>query len=432
MVIVKNNIKKYINLYKNSSRSVKINFIFLSVFILSVFITIFQFIFSAVNAKYIFEYPLFQRVRNILFSDFYHVNDMVFENSPYFEDQSSYPPFVLFLAKFFALFGDYSKGYGTVVTQPLGVVAVVIYYGLFFASFCFLTYYLFKKDSWKNWHIAIVLVCFFISAPMIFQFERGNYIIYALLFSLIFLCFYNHENKFISEIALISLACSVGVKLYPCLFAVLLLKEKKFAKFIRTACYSVIILILPFLFFEKGFSNIERFLYWLTAFSGNLTDYGYNYSIVSTVEIIATFFGHKLFTSNETIALLQKILPIIILVFLGISSLFAQKTWQSLCLVTIIIIFFPNISFAYALCFLIIPIYAFLLEKEKSKIDYFYMALLFLSVCPAFLGYYLKDFAVLINQVVSTFSLILLSLGLVVETIVFQTKNLIKNKKNAN
>ena len=134
-------------------------------FILSVFITIFQFIFSAVNAKYIFEYPLFQRVRNILFSDFYHVNDMVFENSPYFEDQSSYPPFVLFLAKFFALFGDYSKGYGTVVTQPLGVVAVVIYYGLFFASFCFLTYYLFKKDSWKNWHIAIVLVCFFISAP---------------------------------------------------------------------------------------------------------------------------------------------------------------------------------------------------------------------------------------------------------------------------
>lgn len=79
--------------------SKKINIAIISIFLISAVIFFIQWLYYYLTSGYGFEIGIFQRTKDILFSDFFHVNDMVYMNSPYYEDMSSYPPLVLLFAK---------------------------------------------------------------------------------------------------------------------------------------------------------------------------------------------------------------------------------------------------------------------------------------------------------------------------------------------
>lgn len=410
-----NAFKDKIRQFSAAERYKKINFFILLFFAVSVFVFIAQWLANYIMSGYIFELGFFQRTRDIVFSDFFHVNDMVFYNSPYFEDNSSYPPLVLLFAKIFSNMADYSDGYGNMLEQPSAVASVFLFYGIYIAASAALLIYVLKKKKPNKIALIIVVIAFFLCAPMIFEIERANYIIYAMLFSLAFFVFFDHEKAIVRELSYISLAVAVGIKLYPALFAIVLLRNKKIAEFFRCGAYSVILLILPFFFFDKGLSNLPRFLYYLLNFSNNLTDYGYNYSIASTLEICFIPFGHTLYKANTLITMLQSFIPYLFLVICLISALLADKNWKILASVTVAIIQFPNISFAYTGIFLWIPLLAFLFEKEKKRIDYFYALLMTVPLLPVFLGFIYPVNAISLNQALSALCLIILEAALAVE-----------------
>ncbi len=426
---MKINFKNKIQNFKALPFGEKISLILISLLSISSFIVIIQWIAITFSSGYLFELGIFQRSKGIEFSDFFHVNDMVFENSPYFEDISSYPPLVLFFARLFESMADYSNGYLNVLEQPAAQFSVIVYYALFIIPTTLVLIYIFKKNGFSVLQTVLFIFAFYFCAPMIFEFERGNYIIYALLFALIFLAFYDNENSLIRELSFIALGVSVAIKLYPATLAIILLKKKRFAELFRCASYSLILLFIPFLFFNKGFSNIHRFLYFLLNFSDNLTDYGFNYSLASTIEIFATYFGHTLYKQNATISALQTYLPIIILLLCAASALCVNRTWKTFALMAIVIVQFPNISFAYALMFMLIPIISFILEKEKTKRDVFYMILLFATVCPVFLGYAIPANAISLNQIIVSIAIIILEICLIAEAIAFVISK-IKQFKN--
>lgn len=259
------------------------------------------------------------------------------------------------LQNLFEGMADYSNGYENMLEQPsCRIFPYFILLYIIVASILLLIKIL-KKHNFKAGGIAAIIIIFFICAPMIFEFERGNYIIYSLLFSLVFFAFYDDDNLILREFGFISLGIAVGIKLYPAMFALILLREKRFAEFFRCVAYSALLLILPFLFFTNGFSNISRFLYWLFGFSNKLTDYGYNYSIASFIEIVSTYFGHTLYYENHIIQGLQSALPVIMLIICALSALFVNRKWKVFALAAIIMIQYPNISFAYSLMMLLIP-----------------------------------------------------------------------------
>lgn len=411
MNVFKEKIKQFIT----ADKCKKINFFILLFFAVSVVVFLAQWLTYFITSDYIFEIGFFQRTRDIVFSDFFHVNDMVFYNSPYFEDSSSYPPFVLLFAKIFSNMADYSEGYENMLEQPAAVASIFIFYGIYIAASAALLIYILKKKKLNKIALIIIVIAFFLCAPMIFEIERGNYIIYAMLFSLAFFVFFDHEKMIVRELSYISLAIAVGIKLYPALFAIVLLRNKRIAEFFRCAAYSVILLILPFFFFDKGLSNLPRFLYYLLNFSNNLTDYGYNYSIASMLEICFIPFGHTLYKANTLISTLQSFIPYLFLVICLISALLADKNWKILASVTIAIIQFPNISFAYTGIFLWLPLLAFLFEKEKKKIDYFYALLMTIPLLPVFLGFIYPANAISLNQLLSVLCLIILEATLAIE-----------------
>ena len=65
-----------------------------------------------------------------------------------------------------------------------------------------------------------------ISMPVMFSFERGNQINLAFALTMFFVAYYNDERKNMKELALISLALSASLKLYPAVYGFILVKEK--------------------------------------------------------------------------------------------------------------------------------------------------------------------------------------------------------------
>lgn len=408
-------LNKFVRYFKESERAEKINFIFITLAIALSVIAAVQIITSAVPSGRAFSLGIFQRMENIEFSDYFHTNDMIADNSPYIADTSSYPPFVFMIARLFALFGDYTVFYTEVLNQPSAVISFIVFYSLCYAGIILTTIYIMRLKGFNKGFTAAVCAVVVFNMPMLFNLERGNYIICALLFSMSFYAFYNNENRGLREFSYIMLAFAAGIKLYPALFAVLLLREKRICDFLRCVAYSLLVILISFLTMEGGFTNIAMFIHWLKDFSGDLTDYGYNYSLSSTVGIVASLFGADVWDLSTVMAAIQSYLPYAMLILCAVASFLVKQKWKILALVSVTIIQFPKISFAYALMFMIIPLLEFIGEKEKNRRDYFYMAVMLVSLMPVYLGMAIPAIGVLLNQILISVSLVVFEFMLITE-----------------
>ena len=82
-----------------------------------------------------------------------------------------------------------------------------------------------------------VAFCAIFSYGILFSIERGNIIILTLPLTMFFVFYYNSDNRFVRELAYISLAVSAGLKLYPAFFGVLLIRDKQWKATISTVFY---------------------------------------------------------------------------------------------------------------------------------------------------------------------------------------------------
>ena len=89
-----------------------------------------------------------------------------------------------------------------------------------------------------------------LSSIFIYAYERGNLIQLTVVLSTIFLLCYNSKNKIIKEISFICLATAAALKIFPALFGILLLFDKKYKEAMRLIIYGINFTSLPFLFFE--------------------------------------------------------------------------------------------------------------------------------------------------------------------------------------
>ena len=79
-----------------------------------------------------------------------------------------------------------------------------------------------------------------VSYPVMFCLERGNILILSVVFAMFFIFFKDSDNKFIKELSYISLAMSAGIKIYPAVFGLTLIIEKKYKEALRLLFYGFI------------------------------------------------------------------------------------------------------------------------------------------------------------------------------------------------
>ncbi len=104
-----------------------------------------------------------------------------------------------------------------------------------------------------------VILGTFLSVGFLSVLDRGNNVLLVTLLLLYYVFYYDSKNRFLSETALIALALATGIKLYPIVFGVLLIKKHRIAEGFRALGYIFLALFLPFFFFE-GF---DAMLLWI-------------------------------------------------------------------------------------------------------------------------------------------------------------------------
>lgn len=232
-----------------------------------------------------------------------------------------------------------------------------------------------KKGS-KNERVVFSILTLF-TVPFIYQFERANIIFLSLIFSMCFFLWYDCENKYMRELSYIALAFAAGIKIYPAIYGVLVIKKGRYKDALRLIIYGILLFILPFAVYGNIGDNLLAFVENLTNTSEgfNMTRIGCQLDFESISKYLFYFLGDKrIFVSR------------IITTFLAFSGivgvLVLDDGWKNVLLMTCLLIGIPGISYTYTAIFMVIPVIIYLDSKEKSAKDIIYGLGMLLVIIP--------------------------------------------------
>jgi len=251
---------------------------------------------------------------------------------------------------------------------------------------------------------------FFVSYPMLFALDRANIEIYVFLFVALFTYYYFVKENYI--LAAIFLGIAISMKLYPGVFLIFFLRDKKFKESLLLLFVCILITIIPLLLFNGGFfTNLNQMLANMRSFSAtyngiaglqhNNTLYGL---LCISIYGFAVVFGGISFselTSFNLDRILIKPYSIFVIILFILITVFIIKSRMrdqlAYLMLTLVMILFSNISYDYKLIFLI-PALVFYIKqcdsqetKKKSNVIIILVSLLLIP----------KDYIVLVGDVTS-------------------------------
>lgn len=321
----------------------------------------------------------------------------------------------IYLPLSYLLFYPFSKLFdyihlnpGIAKTDQLGLMSVVIFLIFICITFAIQLYEL------KNGQKAIryfTVISLFVSGIFIFSIERANIIFISAIALTFFIRFYKSDNKFIRELALFALAVSSALKIYPAIFSILLIPDKRYKDFLRLIVYSLITAFLPFLFFNGGYTNLIILI-------KNIHEYNSEYMFSR----ISYAFGFSAIGGRLGLSEYQNLILSYISIFMLIIALLTawslEKFWKIILILSCALIISPANSGFYCGLYLFTPIILFLNEQDHPPIDWVYLFFLIIVLNP----YQINKNILSTSSVISNLALILIYLILLVES----TKSTIK------
>ena len=215
---------------------------------------------------------------------------------------------------------------------------------------------------------ALFAAAIMLSRPVMIGFERGNSIMTALAFIMLFLLCYKSKDPLIHEIALLALACAFALKIYTAVFGMLLLKEKDIKSAVRCAIYAIFLFVFPAACHRSGFiESFKLYIEALSSYTANL-DFGLEAAQLSLKRIV-TLLAIALH-APEAVNVLYPIFMVLLVALLTYLIVFSKKEWHTLLALSLATIMIPSLSWPYTASFLLIPLISLLNEKQKNKADY--------------------------------------------------------------
>lgn len=218
-------------------------------------------------------------------------------------------------------------------------------------------------------------MCILISTPFAFCYERGNIILLCLVCCMGF-CYFRSKGR--TKASILSLALAVGLKIYPAVFGLIELKTGNKKKIARMVIVSIIVFVLPFVFFPKGsiellLNNIQR-----TSEAFQMNGVGIRHDLENLMSIIHYACGIDIPQVVVTIVRCAFVLLGILVVLLDAKI----SEWKQLYISTAILILFPSFSYTYTLIFILIPLMSFMKNETFKRLDYLYLFLFLLVFMP--------------------------------------------------
>ncbi|MBQ9880111.1 MAG: DUF2029 domain-containing protein [Clostridia bacterium] len=217
-------------------------------------------------------------------------------------------------------------------------------------------HYLATRDQKR--YAVIFAMCMLICYPTMYCLERGNITMLSMILSMVFLFCRNSKNNAVRELSYVCLALAAGIKIYPALYGILLLFEKKYKDAARLVLYGVICFFLPFAFYG-GVSGALQLVENIRTFTAVIKS-GFVIDSVS-VENLCYNFGLENPMIGKGIFALTELLAV------G-STFLLKKQWQKVTMLTYVILNIQSTSSYYAMVFMIIPFVLFLVENKGKKL----------------------------------------------------------------
>jgi hypothetical protein len=230
-----------------------------------------------------------------------------------------------------------------------------------------------------------VLLVFLLNYPMLFALDRGNLDLYVLVFITFFLFNYSASNSTVRSLAVVSLSIAIALKIYPVLFAIIYLKDRRYRELILAACYTMLLTLGSLAILDGGVvDNIKGFIEvmhlsadtlktdWLWAHRGSS-------SFFSSWRLFAAFH-----VGDSAVALCEHWYPFLSTIF-GLCSLlfvFYRKLefWQLAAIIVCLVTGLPTVSNDYRLT-LLLPVIVLMNSAEMTGS----MVLQTMFLCVAFL-----------------------------------------------
>ena len=323
-----------------------------------------------------------------LLSDFFYTLLNIKDGDPY-GNKEIYMPLCYLILYPFSLIGDYSPydssdDYASLQNcwnNPQGIVSYM--YLLIIMSLLF--WHSLQKIN-KNRNLSsLTLVSLFFSCIFIFSIERGNLIFLSAACVNYFLAFYQDEDKKKNRIALVALCIATILKIYPILFGLLLLKERRY----KDICFCIVIgvplAILPYFAFKNGLSNIPIHMANIALNNDYVADKWYHmWGLDNVTKMFCYFLGfpkvasalHLPVISQEIQNILLTISRIITIILSIVSVLLALvnkvPAWKCVALLTCVLILLPANSGFYCGLYLMA---SFCMMIGGQKINVLYILL---------------------------------------------------------
>lgn len=266
-------------------------------------------------------------------------------------------------------------------------------------------------------------MCILLSTPFIFCYERGNIILLCLVCCMAYY-YFNDIGK--EKESYIGLALAVGIKIYPAIYGLMELKKKK--KIWTLILISMIIFILPFVFFPSG--SLKQMIINIASTSAEFQNngVGFRHDLENFLHIIQISFGISI-PQFVTVSIRVGCVMIGLITILLDSNM---NKWKQLCICSVVLVLFPSFSYTYTLIFMLIPLLAFMKNDSFNKKDYVYISLfslIFMSyIVPSrkdILGIENAKYSLTYATLVQTLALITLYIVIIVDSL----QDMVKKKR---
>ena len=324
------------------------------------------------------------------FKDFTNINRAVENMNPYISGLSNYPPLILVMASFFSRMGDYTSYdmnnlQSAIQDKPIwhSFLLFVIIYVVAMMVICIGYFAHRMKITTKGEKLpASVLtgMILLMSAPSVFAIDRGNYILFAIIFFVLW-AILEHEAPESMAGPVFAALCA-GVKIYPIYVCVMYLFDRKWKKlFVCVGSFAATIL-LPLVFFKGSYiENLREFVSSALGFGDGSSFYFlyFNVGITGLGGYLFRMLGlHPL---TELIHCAWLCAGIGLTLIAGLLMAEEKAIWKKLLIVSALMVFLTPNAYLYCSAFMLGPILIMLVgggRFEGKDIPYVVLSALLL------------------------------------------------------
>jgi len=319
-------------------------------------------------------YYVLNSKKSMVFSDYFE-SVVSSYNNPYTNYHVVYPSMV---TVFYAVIGHFTMPYvnipasasleesfGLLRDSQMGIMSFVLITLVTFYVLHLIYIKIMKGTNLRKELMFLFLIL--LSYPFIYALERGNSIILALVFCFLFLLGHRSENKWIRYASYIALGIAAGIKIYPAILWLLLIRDKQYREAGICAAIVAALFLIPFIFtdgnpimlFDNAFTYAESNLGFtnIIQITGGLL-----HEILGFSAGIASVVGY-------TILGLFTLLSFIVIVFDK-----EMKFWKILTLFGCNLVLGLGVGVQYQIIYMLPAMLYFLAaEREMTKNNKFYV-----------------------------------------------------------